>query len=95
MLVKHHDGDIYRVLFDAFDVQTQRPTVVYMALEGGALFVRDKEIFDHKFTVLGDPQENIKPKPSKQKTIEQQLELFGSLCPGCGEEDCLGGCAHG
>lgn len=47
-------GDNYRVLAESFDVQTQRPHVVYVSMKTGAVFNRDKEIFNQNFSYVTD-----------------------------------------
>jgi len=64
----------YRVLFEAFDVQTQRPAIVYMNTEG-QMFVRDHELFNRHFSYINDPQADIQPKGEKPP-LSAQLELF-------------------
>jgi hypothetical protein len=62
MLFTHNrTGVQYRTLFKAFDTERQCPSIVYMQLTTGAIFVRDEKDFDQKFTPLGDPQKNIIP----------------------------------
>lgn len=62
MLFTHNRTGIhYRTLFKAFDTERQCPSIVYMQLTTGAIFVRDEKDFDQKFTPLGDPQKNIVP----------------------------------
>lgn len=78
MLYRHTEsGVMYRVLFEVFDVQAQRASVVYVQVETGFAFVRDKEIFMQRFTLIdADPQSRIAPKQPKDMSIEEQLDLF-------------------
>lgn len=77
MIYKHKpSGRLYRKLGEAWDTQTQRPAVIYLCLETGGMFVRDKVIFEHKFMFMSNAQQDIKPKAPKPP-LEEQLELFG------------------
>lgn len=67
--------NVYRVICEAFDVQEQRPSIVYIALESGAIFCRDKEIFENNFAPIGNPQEDIEPTGPKAP-LKDQLEMF-------------------
>lgn len=62
MLYTHNKTGVqYRTLFKAFDTERQCPSVVYMQVATGAIFVRDEKDFAFKFTQIGDPQQNIVP----------------------------------
>ncbi len=77
MIYKHiRTGVDYRHIAEAFDVQTQRPSIVYVSLKNGQMFVRDREIFNRHFQVINlDPQSDIAPTPPKPP-LEEQLEMF-------------------
>lgn len=74
MYINKESGGLYRHLMEVFDVQTQRPAIVYMNTSG-QIFVRDKEIFHYKFKIGGDTQKQIKPKRAKPP-LEDQLDFF-------------------
>lgn len=62
MLYTHNKSGVqYRTLFKAFDTERQCPSIVYMQIATGAIFVRDEQDFTVKFTPIGDPQKDIVP----------------------------------
>lgn len=69
MYVHKRTGVKYRAICEAFDVERQRPTVIYMSVEGdnqGAIFSRDREHFMMNFYHYSAPQANIIPKDTNQ-----------------------------
>lgn len=69
MYLHNRTGVKYCSLFEAFDVERQRPVMIYMSVEGdnqGAIFSRDKEAFMENFRSLGFPQHQIVPKDINQ-----------------------------
>lgn len=67
MLYRHNrTGVLYRTLFDAFDTERQKPTIIYVQVSTGAIFTRDAEDFEAKFTYVGNAQDEIVPKDKNQ-----------------------------
>lgn len=67
MLYRHNrTGVLYRTLFNAFDVERQCPSIVYVQVSTGAIFVREEKDFEEKFTFVGDAQAEIVPKDKNQ-----------------------------
>ena len=50
---------------EAFSVELQEPSVVYMSLKTGECFTRNSDAFNRNFMYISDPQENITPKVKK------------------------------
>lgn len=64
MIFKYKDKE-YRFLISAFDVKTQRMSVVYIQIESGLVFTRDEEDFYNKFELVErkrNAQANINKK---------------------------------
>lgn len=55
-------GVEYRVLFESFDVETQRRHIVYVSIANGQIFNRDRDIFAQNFEYVCDTQAQIEPK---------------------------------
>jgi hypothetical protein len=63
MIYRHkRTKDLYLLLFESFSVERQRPSMVYMSVETGQIFDRDKEAFKENFAYYHDSQERIVPK---------------------------------
>ena len=62
MLYKHkRTGDLYRVITQSYSVERQSRSVVYMQLDTGLVFDREKDMFNMNFVLVhSDPQDDIK-----------------------------------
>lgn len=69
MIYRHkRTKKLYSVLHESFDVETQQSHVVYLQLETGAIFNRNKDIFLSNFALeVADPQGKIIPNDKRRK----------------------------
>lgn len=66
MIFKHKkSGVLYRMLFPAFNVETQRQCIIYMSMETGVVFSKDAERFHAGMEYVSQPQEDIEPNPNQ------------------------------
>lgn len=63
MIYKHkRTGVLYRRLMDAFQVESQKHSVVYVSMETGQVFCRELGKFMENFDFIVDPQCVIEAK---------------------------------
>lgn len=56
-------GVLYKTILKSFDVQTQKPHIIYMGLNTGQVFNRDEQVFKENFEIMKrNIQSTIKPK---------------------------------
>jgi len=71
MLYLHkRTGVVYRYIIEAFDVRTQEDMVVYMSLDTGQVFTREKQKFAENFSFIEDCQGTIVPRDINQTELE-------------------------
>lgn len=66
MIYRHiRTNVLYRMLFPAFNVLTQRQDIVYMSLDTGVIFTKDAERFHNGMEYVESPQEDVTPDPNQ------------------------------